>query len=98
MVAYFLSCNAITYSSLIIHTQVGREYVTKAQTKDEVDFVVEALSKAVYEKLFQWIVARVNKSLDKTTRKGSSFIGILDIAGFEIFEVCISSPNLLTSF
>ena len=69
------------------HFQVGREYVTKAQSKDEVDFVVEALSKALYEKLFQWIVNRINKSLDKTTRKGSSFIGILDIAGFEIFEV-----------
>ena len=61
--------------------------MTKAQSKDEVDFVVEALSKALYEKLFQWVVLRINRSLDKTTRKGSSFIGILDIAGFEIFEV-----------
>ena len=69
------------------NVQVGCEYVTKAQTKDEVDFVVEALSKALYEKLFQWGVLRVNRSLDKTTRKGSSFIGILDIAGCEIFEV-----------
>lgn len=30
---------------------------------------------------------RINKALDKTKRQGASFIGILDIAGFEIFEV-----------
>ena len=30
---------------------------------------------------------RINKSLDRTKREGASFIGILDIAGFEIFEV-----------
>jgi hypothetical protein len=29
----------------------------------------------------------VNKALDKTHRQGASFLGILDIAGFEIFEV-----------
>lgn len=75
--------------------KVGREYVTKAQSKDEVDFVVEALSKALYEKLFQWIVARINRSLDKTTRQGSSFLGILDIAGFEIFEVAFGFKSFL---
>ena len=30
---------------------------------------------------------RINKSLDRTKREGASFIGILDIAGFEIFQV-----------
>ena len=30
---------------------------------------------------------RINRSLDRTKRQGASFIGILDIAGFEIFEV-----------
>ena len=54
---------------------------------EQVEFSVEAVSKALYEKLFKWLVARVNKSLDRATRKGASFIGILDIAGFEIFEV-----------
>ena len=29
----------------------------------------------------------MNKALDKTHRQGASFLGILDIAGFEIFEV-----------
>lgn len=48
---------------------------------------MEALAKATYERLFRWILSRVNKALDKTHRQGASFLGILDIAGFEIFEV-----------
>lgn len=53
----------------------------------QADFAVEALAKAMYERLFHWILARVNKTLDKSKRQASSFLGILDIAGFEIFEV-----------
>lgn len=51
------------------------------------EFAVEAISKAMYERMFKWIVQRINKSLDRTKRQGASFIGILDIAGFEIFKV-----------
>ncbi len=53
----------------------------------QADFAIEALAKAMYDRLFRWILARVNKALDKTKRQGASFLGILDIAGFEIFEV-----------
>ncbi|CAF4101064.1 unnamed protein product [Rotaria sp. Silwood2] len=78
---------------------VGRDFVTKAQTKVQVDFAVEAISKAIYERMFKWIVTRINKSLDRSKRQGSSFIGILDIAGFEIFQLnsfeqlCINYTN-----
>ena len=48
---------------------------------------MEATAKALYERLFKWIVQKINKSLDRTRREGTSFIGILDIAGFEIFQV-----------
>ena len=37
--------------------------------------------------MFKWIVQRVNKTLDRSIGSGTSFIGILDIAGFEIFKV-----------
>ncbi|KAF2984749.1 hypothetical protein EK904_002315 [Melospiza melodia maxima] len=63
------------------------------------DFAVEALAKATYERLFRWLVHRINKALDRTKRQGASFIGILDIAGFEIFELnsfeqlCINYTN-----
>ena len=49
--------------------------------------------------MFKWIVARINKSFDRSKRQSSSFIGILDIAGFEIFQMnsfeqlCINFTN-----
>uniref|UniRef100_A0A0N5A3F0 Myosin motor domain-containing protein n=1 Tax=Parastrongyloides trichosuri TaxID=131310 RepID=A0A0N5A3F0_PARTI len=79
--------------------KVGREFVHKAQTKEQAEFSVEAISKACYERMFKWLVQRINKSLDRTRRQGASFIGILDIAGFEIFQLnsfeqlCINYTN-----
>ncbi|KAK5966783.1 Myosin motor domain-containing protein [Trichostrongylus colubriformis] len=45
----------------------------------------DALAKAFYSKLFDWLVARINKSIP--FEKSISYIGVLDIAGFEFFEV-----------
>ncbi|XP_074873864.1 myosin-10-like isoform X4 [Carettochelys insculpta] len=79
--------------------KVGRDYVQKAQTKEQADFAIEALAKATYERLFRWLVHRLNRALDRTKRQGASFIGILDIAGFEIFQLnsfeqfCINYTN-----
>lgn len=67
------------------HFPVGNTCVSF--TVLQADFAIEALAKATYERLFRWILSRVNKALDKTHRQGASFLGILDIAGFEIFEV-----------
>ena len=53
---------------------------------------VGALAKAVYEKMFLWMVTRINQQLD-TKQPRQYFIGVLDIAGFEIFDV----SNELTS-
>lgn len=74
--------------------KIGRETVSKAQTKEQVEFAVEAISKAIYERLFRWLVARINKSLDRAKRQGVSFVGILDIAGFEIFQVILFNSFL----
>ncbi len=60
--------------------------------------VRDALAKGIYNNLFDWIVARVNKSL-QTLGQVSKSIGILDIYGFEIFEnnsfeqICINYVN-----
>lgn len=81
--------------SLSSPLQVGRDYVQKAQTQEQAEFAVEALAKASYERMFRWLVLRINKALDKTKRQGASFIGILDIAGFEIFEVTLAATILL---
>ena len=48
--------------------------------------VRDALAKAVYNNLFDWIVARVNVSM-KARAPTAHIIGVLDIYGFEIFDV-----------
>uniref|UniRef100_A0A672VEU4 Myosin heavy chain 11 n=1 Tax=Strigops habroptila TaxID=2489341 RepID=A0A672VEU4_STRHB len=86
-----------TRSILTPRIKVGRDVVQKAQTKEQL--IGFLLSLAQFERLFRWILARVNKALDKTKRQGASFLGILDIAGFEIFEInsfeqlCINYTN-----
>lgn len=73
--------------------KVGREYVQKAQNKEQAEFAVEAISKACYERMFKWLVNRLNKSLDRTRRQGTSFIGILDIAGWGIISFLLFVYN-----
>uniref|UniRef100_A0A8C8I5D3 Myosin heavy chain 10 n=1 Tax=Oncorhynchus tshawytscha TaxID=74940 RepID=A0A8C8I5D3_ONCTS len=98
---HLLGLNVMEFTRAILspRIKVGRDYVQKAQTKEQADFAVEALAKATYERLFRWLVHRINKALDRTKRQGASFIGILDIAGFEIFELnsfeqmCINYTN-----
>ncbi|XP_014849582.1 PREDICTED: myosin-10-like isoform X5 [Poecilia mexicana] len=98
---HLLGINVMEFTRAILtpKIKVGREYVQKAQTKEQADFAIEALAKATYERLFRWLVHRINRALDRRQRQGASFIGILDIAGFEIFQLnsfeqlCINYTN-----
>jgi len=61
-------------------------------------FSRDALAKHMYSQLFNWIVAQINNCL-RSPVKTHSFIGVLDIYGFETFEVnsfeqfCINYAN-----
>lgn len=44
------------------------------------------MSKGMFDRLFKFLVKKCNETLD-TNQKRQSFIGVLDIAGFEIFDV-----------
>jgi myosin heavy chain 6/7 len=78
--------------------KVGNEYVNKGQNMGQVVNSIGALSKSIYSRLFQWLVDMVNLTLDVKTKR-QFFIGVLDIAGFEIFEyngfeqLCINYTN-----
>ena len=88
-VAFLLgvNCSDMLKSLMTPKVKVGSEFVTKGQSKDQVVYAVAALAKAIYDRMFKWLIARVNKTLDTKTKR-QYFIGVLDIAGFEIFEVC----------
>ncbi|OQR72717.1 myosin heavy chain [Tropilaelaps mercedesae] len=78
--------------------KVGTEFVTKGQNQTQVTSAIGALSKAMFDRTFKFLVNKCNETLDtKQTRK--HFIGVLDIAGFEIFDyngfeqLCINFTN-----
>ncbi|KAG0224755.1 hypothetical protein BGW41_004968 [Actinomortierella wolfii] len=79
--------------------KAGREWVVQARTDQQVIYSIEALSKALYERMFDAIIARINQAIDTPGKKFTTFIGVLDIAGFEIFEInsfeqlCINYTN-----
>ncbi|XP_056258088.1 myosin-16-like [Seriola aureovittata] len=78
--------------------KVGNEFVTKGQNQAQCVYSIGALAKAIYDRMFKWMVTRINKTLD-TKMQRQYFIGVLDIAGFEIFEfnsfeqLCINFTN-----
>merc|ERR1711962_294617 len=74
--------------------KVGKDFVKKGQNVDQVAFSVSATSKSLFARLFDWIVGKVNDSLDAPNPR-KYFIGVLDIAGFEIFELNVLEQLLI---
>merc|ERR1712240_615079 len=74
--------------------KVGKDYVKKGQNVDQVAFSVSATSKSLFARLFDWIVGKINDSLDAPNPR-KNFIGVLDIAGFEIFELNVLEQLLI---
>merc|ERR1712079_627102 len=66
--------------------KVGTEWVTKAQNITLVQTAVNSIIKNVFGRLFRYLVDMCNNTLIDPTMKKVNFIGVLDIAGFEIFE------------
>ncbi|XP_065350238.1 unconventional myosin-Va isoform X2 [Cloeon dipterum] len=75
-----------------------RDEIMKAMPVQEAAAARDALAKHVYAQLFSWIVRQINRELENTGR-GQRFIGVLDIYGFETFEInsfeqfCINYAN-----
>ncbi|XP_048519419.1 myosin heavy chain, muscle isoform X7 [Dendroctonus ponderosae] len=78
--------------------KVGNEFVTQGRNVNQVSYSVGAMSKAMFDRLFKFLVKKCNETLD-TKQKRQHFIGVLDIAGFEIFDfnsfeqLCINFTN-----
>ncbi|XP_061074922.1 myosin heavy chain, fast skeletal muscle-like [Conger conger] len=99
-ISYLMGLNSADLLKCLCYprVKVGNEFVTKGQTVPQVHNSVNALCKSVYEKMFLWMVIRINEMLD-TKQQRNYFIGVLDIAGFEIFDfnsleqLCINFTN-----
>uniref|UniRef100_A0A9J7XU62 Myosin VAb n=1 Tax=Cyprinus carpio carpio TaxID=630221 RepID=A0A9J7XU62_CYPCA len=102
-VSLFCDLTEVSYESMahwLCHKKLktATEILNKPVTRLEATNGRDALAKHIYAKIFSWIVSQVNKALS-TSSKPHSFIGVLDIYGFETFEVnsfeqfCINYAN-----
>lgn len=69
----------------------GGEVIEKGHNSKEANYGKDACAKAIYERLFCWIVGRINsvievKNYDARVHGKNTVIGVLDIYGFEIFD------------
>ncbi|XP_050952317.1 myosin-7 isoform X1 [Labeo rohita] len=98
--SYLMGISSADLIKGLLHprVKVGNEYIVRGQTVEQVTYAVGALAKATYDRMFKWMVSRINKTL-YTALPRQFFIGVLDIAGFEIFEfnnfeqMCINFTN-----
>merc|ERR1719385_601726 len=79
--------------------KVGTEWVSKGSTCAAAANSVGGIARAVYERTFRFVVEKCNETLIDPSMKKVHYIGVLDIAGFEIFEfntfeqICINYVN-----
>ncbi|XP_077581880.1 myosin, heavy chain 7B, cardiac muscle, beta a [Stigmatopora nigra] len=98
--SYLMGVSSADLIKGLLHprVKVGNEYVVKGQNVEQVNYAVGALAKATYDRMFKWLVGRINRTL-YTSLPRQFFIGVLDIAGFEIFDLnsfeqlCINFTN-----
>uniref|UniRef100_A0A8D2B137 Unconventional myosin-Va n=1 Tax=Sciurus vulgaris TaxID=55149 RepID=A0A8D2B137_SCIVU len=93
-VDYEEMCHWLCHRKLATATETYIKPISKLQATNARD----ALAKHIYAKLFNWIVDHVNQALHSAIKQ-HSFIGVLDIYGFETFEInsfeqfCINYAN-----
>ena len=79
--------------------KVGTEWVNKGSTCSQAANSVAGIARAIYERTFRIVVEKCNETLIDPTMKKVHYIGVLDIAGFEIFDyngfeqICINYVN-----
>lgn len=76
-----------------------QQVVKKPCSRTECDTRRDCLAKVIYAKLFDWLVLVINESIYADTSLWTSFIGLLDVYGFEAFpennleQLCINYAN-----
>uniref|UniRef100_A0A8C1E830 Myosin IHb n=1 Tax=Cyprinus carpio carpio TaxID=630221 RepID=A0A8C1E830_CYPCA len=63
------------------------EEVLSPFTAEHAKYARDALAKAIYGRTFTWLVNKINESLVNKDSTRKTVIGLLDIYGFEVFDV-----------
>ncbi|XP_065920501.1 unconventional myosin-Ia-like [Dysidea avara] len=67
--------------------EAGKDSVTKLLPIAQAVYARDALAKAIYDRLFTWVVGKINKTIEVIDTGNKKVIGVLDIYGFEVFQV-----------
>merc|ERR1712042_400662 len=79
--------------------KVGTEWVQKGSTCTQAASSVSGIARGIYERSFRLVVDKCNETLCDPSMKKVTYIGVLDITGFEIFDyngfeqICINYVN-----
>jgi len=88
--AKLLGVSATELSKVLCERAIaaGGQVVKKTLTSEQALFARDALAKAVYGRVFNWLVTRINQAIKPAEVKGykGTVIGVLDIYGFEILD------------
>lgn len=81
-------CDAEMMEKFLTNRHIGtRSIILVPYNVSQASDARDAMVKRVYAELFQFTVDRINVALASTGQKRHKFIGVLDIFGFESFEV-----------
>ncbi|XP_013136576.1 PREDICTED: unconventional myosin-Va [Papilio polytes] len=100
IVCSLLGISKAELSRWLTHRRIAsaHEVIVSRMDVQRAAFARDALAKRMYGELFAWLVRAVNRALD-TGHAKKHFIGVLDIYGFETFEInsfeqfCINYAN-----
>ncbi|KAK1443096.1 p-loop containing nucleoside triphosphate hydrolase [Babesia gibsoni] len=81
----FLDPGAVETELVVKITTAGGNEIRGPRKVPDAEVLRSSLCKAVYEKLFLWIIENLNKSIEPP-EGFKTFIGMLDIFGFEVFK------------
>merc|ERR1712209_209024 len=81
-----VDCNAMLKAFCKPKIKVGTEWVTKGQTIEQSVNAVGGIARAIFDRVFKWLIVKCNDTLIDASMKKANFVAVLDIAGFEIFE------------
>ncbi|XP_012269556.2 unconventional myosin IC [Athalia rosae] len=87
-IANLLGCDAVELALAFTSRTIDAhgDVVRSPLNRELAIYARDALAKAVYDRLFTWLVKRLNKSLQAEDNRRNVVMGILDIYGFEIFQ------------
>ncbi|XP_052830117.1 unconventional myosin-Ia [Octopus bimaculoides] len=87
-VAELLGCSYEELKTALTQRTVearGEKLKTDLSTADSA-YARDALSKAIYSRMFSWLVQRINDGIRVKKKNKTKVMGVLDIYGFEVFE------------